>query len=82
MRWLGVASGLWASPEDLRSYREQYRITIPLTLDESGRLFREFRVTTVPTLLLIDGRGHLVRRLTGAAAAAPQGLRTLLAGAG
>jgi thiol-disulfide isomerase/thioredoxin len=82
VRWLGVASGLWASAEDLRSYREQYRVTIPLTLDESGRLFREFRVTTVPTLLLIDGRGHIVRRLTGAAAATPHGLRTLLAGAG
>jgi thiol-disulfide isomerase/thioredoxin len=82
VRWLGVASGLWASAEDLRGYREQYHVAIPLTLDESGRLFREFRVTTVPTLLLIDGRGRIVRRLTGPAAAAPQGLHTLLAGAG
>ncbi|HYB34267.1 MAG TPA: TlpA disulfide reductase family protein [Steroidobacteraceae bacterium] len=82
VRWLGVASGLWASAEDLANYREQYRVTIPLTLDESGRLFREFRVTTVPTLLLIDGSGRIVRRVAGAAAASPQGLRTLLPGGG
>ena len=81
-RWLGVASGLWASPEDLASYRDEYHLTIPLTLDESGRLFREFRVMTVPTLLLIDGKGRLVRRVTGATAGSPEGLRTLLAGGG
>ena len=82
VRLLGVASGLWASAEDLADYRDQYHVTIPLTLDESGRLFREFRVMTVPTLLLIDGHGRIVRRLSGAAAAQPQALQTLLASAG
>jgi thiol-disulfide isomerase/thioredoxin len=82
VRLLGVASGLWASAEDLADYRDQYHVTIPLTLDESGRLFREFRVMTVPTLLLIDGHGRIVQRLTGAAAAQPQALQTLLASAG
>ena len=80
VRWLGVASGLWASSEDLAGYRDQYHVTIPLTLDESGRLFREFRVTSVPTLLLIDGSGRLVRRIGGDAAGSPQALATLLAG--
>ena len=79
-RWLGVASGLWASPEDLASYRDRYGVTIPLTLDESGRLFREFGVTSVPTLLLIGADGRIVSRLSGAAAGSPQGLRTLLDG--
>jgi thiol-disulfide isomerase/thioredoxin len=77
LRWLGIASGLWASPEDLSSYREQYRVTIPLTLDASGRLFREFRVTTVPTLVLIDTNGRIVQRLVGAAAGSPDALRAL-----
>jgi thiol-disulfide isomerase/thioredoxin len=77
LRWLGIASGLWASPEDLSSYREQYHVTIPLTLDASGRLFREFRVMTVPTLLLIDANGRIVRRVAGAPAGSPDVLRQL-----
>jgi thiol-disulfide isomerase/thioredoxin len=77
LRWLGIASGLWASPEDLSSYREQYHITIPLTLDASGRLFREFRVMTVPTLVLIDSNGRIVRRVAGADAGSPDALRAL-----
>jgi thiol-disulfide isomerase/thioredoxin len=81
VRWLGVASGLWASAEDLAGYRDEHYLSIPLSLDESGRLFREFRVMTVPTLLLIDGRGRIVRRVEGAAAGSAQGLQTLLAGA-
>jgi len=75
LRWLGIASGLWASPEDLTSYREQYHVTIPLTLDASGRLFREFRVMTVPTLVLIDAHGRIVQRVAGAAAGSPDALR-------
>ena len=62
-RWLGIASGLWADQDDLRQYQKQYSITIPLTLDESGALFREFRVTNVPTIIITDGAGRLVRRL-------------------
>jgi thiol-disulfide isomerase/thioredoxin len=80
LRWLGVASGLWASPQDLTSYRDQFHVTIPLTLDESGTLFREFRVMTVPTLVLIDGNGRIVRRVVGAAAGSPEALRLQPAG--
>ena len=77
LRWLGIASGLWASPEDLSGYREQYHVTIPLTLDASGRLFREFRVMTVPTLVVIDANGRIVRRAAGAVAGSPDVLRGL-----
>ena len=62
-RWLGIASGLWAAPGDLREYRAKYRIEIPLTLDESGDLFRSFDVTRVPTALIADGSGRIVRRI-------------------
>jgi peroxiredoxin len=62
-RWLGVASGLWATPEDLQAYRSKYKVTIPLTLDESGALFREFRVANTPTVIIADSQGKIVRRI-------------------
>jgi thiol-disulfide isomerase/thioredoxin len=62
-RWLGVASGLWATPDDLREYRAHYKVDIPLTLDESGALFRAFRVTNVPTVVVADPQGKIVRRV-------------------
>jgi thiol-disulfide isomerase/thioredoxin len=63
VRWIGIASGLWASEDDLRKYRDDYKISIPLTLDESGALFRAFRVSNVPTVLIADARGKLIRRM-------------------
>jgi thiol-disulfide isomerase/thioredoxin len=63
VRWLGIASGLWASRDDLRHYRAEHKVGIPLTLDESGTLFRTFRVTDVPTILIADAQGKLVQRL-------------------
>lgn len=75
IRWIGIASGLWATPEELRQYQADYKINIPLTLDESGALFRAFRVTDVPTLLVADARGTLVRRV---AADDANGLREAL----
>jgi hypothetical protein len=63
VRWIGIASGLWASAEDLRKYRDDYKVRIPLTLDESGKLFRAFRVTDVPTILIADVQGKLILRI-------------------
>lgn len=63
VRWLGVASGLWADEGDLRKYREKYSVKLPLTLDASGDVFRRFRVNDVPTVLIADASGRLVRRL-------------------
>jgi peroxiredoxin len=63
VRWLGIASGLWATPEDLRDYRKQYGMAMPLTLDESGVLFRQFGVTEVPTAILIDRRGRIAGKV-------------------
>ncbi len=63
IRWLGIASGLWATPEELHAYQADYKVRIPLTLDESGMLFRTFRVTDVPTMLLADTNGRIVRRI-------------------
>jgi peroxiredoxin len=63
VRWLGVVSGLWATPEDLQAYRSKYQVNIPLTLDESGAWFREFRVANTPTIIIADAHGMIVRRV-------------------
>jgi hypothetical protein len=63
VRWLGIASGLWAAPSDLRAYRAEYKVAIPLTLDESGAWFRAFEVTNVPTVIVADAHGKIVQRI-------------------
>jgi peroxiredoxin len=78
LRWLGIASGLWANSQDLRQYRTQYKVTIPLTLDASGQVFRTFRVNEVPTILIADAGGRIVRRLEGSAAQDAAALRTAI----
>jgi peroxiredoxin len=64
-RWLGIASGIWASKDDVRDYSKQHNVSIPITLDESGELFRSFRVMNVPTLVIIDAQGRVARRVEG-----------------
>ena len=76
VRWLAIASGLWATKEDLLDYKSKYKSTIPLTLDDSGTLFRSFRVMNVPTLLIADANGQIVRRVEGFDADLPAELQT------
>jgi thiol-disulfide isomerase/thioredoxin len=78
LRWLGIASGLWANAEDLRQYRAEYKVTIPLTLDASGKVFRAFRVNDVPTILIADAGGRVVRRIEGSATQDAAALRTAI----
>jgi peroxiredoxin len=77
IRWLGIASGLWASGPELAAYRDEQKVTIPLALDESGTLFRAFGVTNVPTVLLVDAQGRIVRRIDGPAPQLAQQLAAL-----
>jgi thiol-disulfide isomerase/thioredoxin len=79
LRWLGIASGLWANSEDLRQYRAKYQVTIPLTLDASGQVFRTFRVNDVPTVLIADAGGRVLRRIEGSATEDAAALRTAVA---
>jgi hypothetical protein len=51
-----------------------------LTLDASGAAFREFRVNDVPTVLIADDHGKLLRRIEADAAANPKALRDALGG--
>jgi peroxiredoxin len=78
VRWLGVASGLWATPEDLQEYRKKYAVGIPLSLDESGRLFREFGVNNTPTMIVADASGNIIHRIeTNQSQTLPQVLQAL-----
>ncbi|MBT2116328.1 TlpA family protein disulfide reductase [Dyella sp. LX-66] len=79
LRWVGVASGLWAAHDELVKYRDEHRIGMPLTLDDSGALFRRFRVTHVPTVLLFDAQGRMTARVEQAGAPLDQALKTLTA---
>lgn len=63
LRWVGIASGLWASSEDLTDYRGEKHVTIPLSLDETGALFRQFGVKEVPTLIVVDPNGRISARI-------------------
>lgn len=63
VRWLGVASGLWSTVDRLREYEAEYRPSIPLAMDESGDWFRAFDVVRVPTIVISDASGRIVRRI-------------------
>lgn len=77
VRWLGIASSLWATKEDLGKYQADYKVMIPLTLDESGALFRTFQVRNVPTVVVIDRRGKIERRMEGSDPQLPAALQAV-----
>jgi hypothetical protein len=70
-RWLGIASGLWASRDELADYQREHHIAMPLALDDSGALFRRFRVMHVPTVIVLDAQGKVLRRSEDIDAALP-----------
>jgi len=80
IRWLGIASGLWANRDDLRQYRVKYKVRIPLTLDESGGEFRAFRVNDVPTILVADASGKILRRIDAGTTGDAETLRKAIDG--
>ncbi|AHX15670.1 histidinol phosphatase [Dyella jiangningensis] len=70
-RWLGIASGLWASRDELAEYQREHHVAMPLVLDDSGALFRRFRVMHVPTVIVLDAQGKVLRRSEDVDAALP-----------
>jgi hypothetical protein len=62
---------LWASHDELADYQREHRIAMPLALDDSGTLFRRFRVMHVPTLIVLDAQGKVIRRTETVDAALP-----------
>jgi len=77
VRWVGIASGLWASHDELADYQREHRIAMPLALDDSGALFRRFRVMHVPTFIVLDTQGRVVSRSEAVDANFPAQLKAL-----
>jgi len=65
VRWIGIASHLWATRDDVVEYASDYKVGMPLIFDEQGELFRSFRATRLPTLIFADRTGRVVRRVEG-----------------
>jgi len=81
-RWVGIASGLWATTEDLDRYRKENQVDIPLSLDETGAIFRSFGVTEVPTMMIVDGKGRIAKRIDRITPDLPDRLGAAVARAG
>src|SRR5262249_46778013 len=62
-RWLGIASGLWASATALANYQKEPGTPVPLTLHASGRLFRAFGIAGVTTAVLLASPGRTAAKL-------------------
>jgi peroxiredoxin len=65
LRFMGVASGLWANDAELREYQTKNEIKLPLALDVSGDVFRTFNVKQVPTVIVLGADGKEAKRVTG-----------------
>jgi quercetin dioxygenase-like cupin family protein/peroxiredoxin len=63
VEWLGIAGGLWSTPEDLKDYQSATKTKLPIALDATGTWFRSFGVRRIPAIALIDSNGQLLRML-------------------
>lgn len=51
--WLGVVSRLWTGEKDLLDYTNKFTVKHPIQIDKSNRLFHQYTVNDLPTLILI-----------------------------
>jgi hypothetical protein len=65
LRWLGVATGVWATEAQVRDYATEQSLPIPVMFDETGEWFRSFGVTSFPTVVIADSEGNIVKRIAG-----------------
>lgn len=56
---LGVNATLEDDLAAVFAFRQQYHLTFPILLDESGQVNRRYRVTALPTTFFIDSRGMI-----------------------
>ena len=80
VRWVGLAAGLWATPKDLADYQRDHPLQMPLALDETGAFFRAFKVSNVPTFVVLNGSGQVVARTDRADQASRAAARLAAAG--
>jgi len=61
IEWIGIAGGPWSAAKDVAAYQAKTKTKIPVALDADGALFRAFGVRQIPTVVLLDAGGRMVR---------------------
>jgi thiol-disulfide isomerase/thioredoxin len=64
--WVGVAAGLWATRNDLADDQQKHALPMPVALDETGAFFRAFRISDVPSFVVLDQAGRVAARTRSA----------------
>ena len=60
-QWVGVASRMWTSRKELGEYRDKYAVTYPMHVDASNETYLKFSVKQVPTLVILENGGEVLR---------------------
>lgn len=59
--WMGVVQRLWTGDKDVLEYIGKYGIEHPVKIDKSNRLFHQYGVNNIPTLVFIRNGQELAR---------------------
>lgn len=59
--WNGIVSRLWTGDKDLHDYKKKYSINHSVEIDMSNRLFHQYSVNDLPTLLLIKNNNVILK---------------------
>lgn len=60
-----LAVSIRESPETVEAWVNKVALPFPVVLDESGLMQRTWRVTSTPTVFLVDRRGMVVGKAIG-----------------
>lgn len=63
--WIAVASRVWSTQEDLAGYQTRLQVKHPVVLDATGKIFGQFRVREVPTVVIVGADGIIRQRFDG-----------------
>ena len=63
--WVVLGVDVMETREAASAFRDEFRLTFPILLDEMGQVTRRYLVTGTPTSLFIDRAGLIVERRLG-----------------
>lgn len=63
LKLLGVAFN--DSAEGLRVFKDDFLLTYPMGLDETGKIATAYRASSIPTFVFIDREGHIANVVVG-----------------
>lgn len=61
VEWLAVASPVWSSDKEVAEFARGKKSHMPMRLDKDGTLFNAFGVRQIPSIVLLDRQGRVVR---------------------